>query len=132
MAARWMLIIHTHTFRRICFHLDVHVSKQLSRTLAIFFTFKTALFYMQCYSGLGNRMFIDQLLLGNRMFIDQLLHKPQKLLFLGPPCSTDAPTVAEVAHYWNLITVNKNKYKNKQKQTHTHTHPHTPPHTQME
>ncbi|XP_072030730.1 gamma-aminobutyric acid type B receptor subunit 1-like [Amphiura filiformis] len=48
----------------------------------------------QCYSNLGSRMFIEQ-----------ILNKPQKLLLIGPPCSTDAPNIAEVAHYWNLISV---------------------------
>ncbi len=56
--------------------------------------------YSQCYSNLGSRMFIDQ-----------IINKPQKLALIGPPCSTDAPNIAEVAHYWNLISViipNKN------------------------
>ena len=48
----------------------------------------------QCNSGLGTRMLFDQ-----------LFHEPQKILILGPPCSTDAQSVADTAHHWNLISV---------------------------
>ncbi|XP_072030704.1 gamma-aminobutyric acid type B receptor subunit 1-like [Amphiura filiformis] len=48
----------------------------------------------QCESGLGTRMLFDQ-----------IFHEPQKILILGPPCSTDAQAVADAAHYWNLISV---------------------------
>ncbi|XP_072030368.1 gamma-aminobutyric acid type B receptor subunit 1-like [Amphiura filiformis] len=48
----------------------------------------------QCSSGLGTRVFIDQ-----------LYSKPQKIILIGPGCSIDAQPVAEISHYWNLITV---------------------------
>ncbi|XP_072030126.1 gamma-aminobutyric acid type B receptor subunit 1-like [Amphiura filiformis] len=48
----------------------------------------------QCESGLGTRTLFDQ-----------IFHEPQKIAILGPPCSTDAEAIADVAHYWNLITI---------------------------
>ncbi len=51
-------------------------------------------FGLQCDSGLGTRMLYDQ-----------LFHEPQKLLTIGPACSTDGQSIADVAHYWNLLTV---------------------------
>ncbi|XP_072031852.1 gamma-aminobutyric acid type B receptor subunit 2-like [Amphiura filiformis] len=43
--------------------------------------------------------------LGTRMLFDQLYTKPQKIMILGPACSTAAQSVAETAYHWNLVTM---------------------------
>ena len=37
--------------------------------------------------------------------LDMVNSGPQKLLIIGPGCSTSTQAVAEVADYWNLVTV---------------------------
>ncbi|XP_072048089.1 gamma-aminobutyric acid type B receptor subunit 2-like [Amphiura filiformis] len=48
----------------------------------------------QCYSNIGNRMFIDQ-----------VFKKPTKVVQIGPACSTSAEVIAGSAQFWNLITM---------------------------
>ncbi|XP_071791804.1 gamma-aminobutyric acid type B receptor subunit 1-like [Asterias amurensis] len=48
----------------------------------------------QCQAGLGTRVFFQQ-----------LYSKPQKIMILGPACSTATQAVAETAYYWNLVTM---------------------------
>ncbi|XP_038071683.1 uncharacterized protein LOC119740441 [Patiria miniata] len=43
--------------------------------------------------------------LGTRVFFDQLYREPQKIMILGPACSTATQAVAETAYYWNLVTM---------------------------
>ncbi|XP_041469544.1 uncharacterized protein LOC121419238 isoform X1 [Lytechinus variegatus] len=43
--------------------------------------------------------------LGTKILFDQIFRKPQKLMILGPACSTATQAVAGTAHYWNLVTM---------------------------
>ncbi|XP_038073128.1 uncharacterized protein LOC119741448 isoform X2 [Patiria miniata] len=43
--------------------------------------------------------------LGTRLFFDQIRLPPQKLMLIGPACSTTAQAVAQTSFYWNLITM---------------------------
>nr|XP_006815500.1 PREDICTED: gamma-aminobutyric acid type B receptor subunit 1-like [Saccoglossus kowalevskii] len=41
--------------------------------------------------------------MATRVFFDQIYHSPQKLMVLGPPCSTGSQAMAETAVHWNLV-----------------------------
>ncbi|XP_033638560.1 uncharacterized protein LOC117299207 [Asterias rubens] len=43
--------------------------------------------------------------LGTRKFFEQINEPPQKLMLIGPACSTSAQAVAQTSFYWNLITM---------------------------
>ncbi|XP_071510584.1 gamma-aminobutyric acid type B receptor subunit 2-like [Diadema antillarum] len=43
--------------------------------------------------------------LGTRVLFNHLFHTPQKIIIIGPACSTAAQAVAATAYHWNLVTV---------------------------
>ncbi|XP_033627262.1 uncharacterized protein LOC117290084 [Asterias rubens] len=43
--------------------------------------------------------------LGTRRLFELIQQPPQKLMLIGPACSTTAQAVAQTAFYWNLITI---------------------------